>query len=78
MRPDDRRADLLVSRHRDDERPALDPDLASLDAELRDGGAQASRSLHGRTQPTRVFTISLRGRMLAAYPASQPPSGAAS
>lgn len=76
MRPDDRRADLLVSRDGDDQVRPLDVDLTGLDAELGEAGAQASRSLRGRTQPTRVFTNQLRGRMLGAYAAAGAATGA--
>ena len=69
MRPDDRRADMLGARGGDDQMPPLDMDLTDLDRELGEAGAQASRSLHGRTQPTRVFSNQLRSRMLAAYAA---------
>ena len=57
--------------------PPLDMDLTDLDAELGEAGAQASRSLYGRTQPTRVFSNQLRARMLAAYAATGAASGAA-
>ncbi|HUG30718.1 MAG TPA: hypothetical protein VMQ65_09445 [Candidatus Limnocylindria bacterium] len=76
MRPEDRRADMLGSLGGDDQMPPLDMDLTGLDAELNEAGAQASRSLHGRTQPTRVFSSQLRSRMVGAYAAST--SGAAS
>lgn len=42
----------------------LDVDLVALDAELEAAGAQARRSLHARTQPTRYFSIELRARLL--------------
>jgi hypothetical protein len=70
MRPEDRRADMLGSLGGDDVMPPLDMDLTGLDAELGEAGAQASRSLHGRTQPTRVFSNQLRSRMVGAYAAS--------
>jgi len=43
----------------------LDARLESLDAELEAAGIQARRSLQGRTQPTRFFSIGLRERLLA-------------
>lgn len=43
----------------------LDIDLVALDAELAAAGRQAGRALHGRTQPTRYFSMELRGRLLA-------------
>ena len=42
----------------------FDADLESLDAELAAAGAHARRTLFGRSQPTRVFSNQLRGRLL--------------
>ena len=69
MRPEDRRADMLASLGGSEPMPPLDLDLTGLDAELGEAGAQASRSLRGRTQPTRVFSNQLRSRMVGAYAA---------
>jgi hypothetical protein len=44
--------------------PALDPGLTALDTELAVAGAQARRALHGRTQPTRVYSVGLRNWLL--------------
>jgi len=45
----------------------FDADLESLDLELAAGGAQARRMLFGRSQPTRVFSNQLRGRLLETF-----------
>lgn len=45
----------------------LDVDLVALDSELDAAGVQARRALHGRTQPTRYFSIELRARLLARF-----------
>ncbi len=42
----------------------IDADLEALDEELGAAGASARRSLHGSTQPTRVFSVDLRARLL--------------
>ena len=42
----------------------MDVDLMALDSELATAGRQARRALHGRTQPTRYFTLQLRARLL--------------
>jgi hypothetical protein len=64
MRPDD---EEVMAHTRDQARTMpLDADLQGLHAELEAAGAQARRALHGRTQPTRVFSNDLRARLLAA------------
>jgi hypothetical protein len=45
----------------------FDADLESLDLELAAAGAQARRMLFGRSQPTRVFSNQLRGRLLETF-----------
>ena len=63
MRPDDR----LPNR---EEAALPGPDLASdpylerLVTELAAAGTQARRALNGRTQPTRVYSVSLRAWLL--------------
>ena len=42
----------------------VDADLVRLDAELRAAGRQAERTMRGRTQPTRWYTLDLRERLL--------------
>ena len=46
----------------------FDADLEALDAELDAAGAQARRALHGKSQPTRVFSNDLRARLVGAFP----------
>lgn len=41
-----------------------DPYLERLVAELAAAGTQARRALHGRTQPTRVYSVNLRAWLL--------------
>ena len=53
-----------------DDEPAFDAGLAALDAELAAAGAQARRALHGRTQPTRVYSVDLRAWLLGRLGAS--------
>ena len=71
MRPDDRQAngaddmDAEARLHLD---VPLDADVQGLDEQLRTAGEHARRSHQGRTQPTRVFTVDLRSRLLAALP----------
>lgn len=45
----------------------FDADLESLDLELAGAGAHARRMLFGRSQPTRVFSNQLRGRLLETF-----------
>ena len=56
---------------------AFDAGLQALHAELAAAGTHARRALHGRTQPTRVYSVTLRARLLerfgAAETASSPP-----
>lgn len=47
----------------------IDADLQALDAELGAAGIQARRMLHGRTQPTRYFSVDLRSRLVGGYAA---------
>jgi len=63
MPPDDRRPgfDDLMDSGMD---LPFDADLEALDVELAAAGAQARRMLFGRSQPTRLFTNQLRGRLL--------------
>ena len=65
MRPDD------VLRGPGDDTPdvglPIDADLQALDAELDAAGIQARRMLHGRTQPTRYFSVDLRSRLVGGY-----------
>jgi hypothetical protein len=64
MRPDDQE---VMARTTDPARTMpLDADLQALHGELEAAGAQARRALHGRTQPTRVFSNDLRARLVAA------------
>ena len=42
----------------------VDADLVRLDADLRAAGRQAERTMRGRTQPTRWYSIELRERWL--------------
>jgi hypothetical protein len=56
MPPDDSGMDL-----------PFDAELESLDAELAAAGAQARRMLFGRSQPTRLFSNQLRGRLLETF-----------
>ncbi|MGH2897745.1 MAG: hypothetical protein ACRDMZ_03660, partial [Solirubrobacteraceae bacterium] len=60
--------------------PPLDADLLPLDEELAAAGAHARRMLHGRTQPTRVFSAELRDRLIGgiAAPIAMPAGGVAS
>ena len=57
----------------------LDIDLVAVDAELGAAGRQAGRALHGRTQPTRYYSMELRARLLSRFetPAATPPAGEA-
>jgi len=48
----------------------IDADLQALDAELDAAGAQARGMLYGRSQPTRYFSVDLRGRLLGSYAAA--------
>jgi hypothetical protein len=66
MPPDDRRPgfDDLMDSGMD---LPFDADLESLDMELAAAGAQARRMLFGRSQPTRVFSNQLRGRLLETF-----------
>lgn len=48
----------------------IDADLQALDEELDTAGIQAQRTLHGRTQPTRYFSVDLRARLLGTYSAA--------
>jgi len=66
MPPDERRPgfDDLMDSGMD---LPFDADLESLDAELAAAGAQARRMLFGRSQPTRLFSNQLRGRLLETY-----------
>ena len=63
MRPDDRfpTDDMM---HTGMELP-FDADLEALDAELDAAGVNARRSLHGRSQPTRVYSANLRASLVA-------------
>ena len=54
----------------------LDVDLLALDTELRAAGRQAGRALHGRTQPTRYYSMQLRARLLARFMAPPVPGDA--
>lgn len=45
----------------------LDVELVALDSELGAAGRQAGRALHGRTQPTRYYSMELRARLLARF-----------
>ena len=71
MRPDDRQAtgademDAGADLQLD---VPLDADVHGLDEQLRAAGEHARRSHHGRTQPTRVFTVDLRSRLLDSLP----------
>src|SRR5215831_17274347 len=47
----------------------IDTDLQALDAELDAAGIQARGMLHGRSQPTRYFSVDLRSRLTGAYAA---------
>jgi outer membrane biosynthesis protein TonB len=49
----------------------IDADLQALDAELDEAGVQARRMLHGRSQPTRYFSVDLRARLASAYGAAE-------
>jgi hypothetical protein len=69
MRPEDRRAAMAGSASLGEPLPPLDADLVPLDEELAAAGVQARRSLHGRTQPTRVFSSALRDRLVGAVAA---------
>jgi hypothetical protein len=66
MRPEDRALYLVRPADEGHEAPEtlLDVELVALDSELDAAGGQARRSLHGRTQPTRYFSIELRARLL--------------
>jgi hypothetical protein len=68
MRPDDVRPETQVAGGVD---VPIDVDLAALDADLTAAGAHARRSLYGRTQPTRVFSVDARARLLGRL-SSQP------
>lgn len=70
MRAEDR--DLYLVRPVEESFPLLpdapmDVELVSLDSELATAGRQAERALHGRTQPTRYFSLELRARLLDRY-----------
>jgi hypothetical protein len=77
MRPEDRRAAMAGSAGSDEPLPPLDADLLPLDEELTAAGAQARRALHGRTQPTRLFSTSLRDRLVSAAAAPADSTSAA-
>lgn len=66
MRPDDRLppAYEVASTEMD---VAFDAGLEALDVELAAAGAQARRALHGRTQPTRVYSVDLRAWLLERF-----------
>jgi hypothetical protein len=66
MRPEDRRASLGWTPVGEDTPldVPLEAGLTTIDAELESAGAQARRALHGRTQPTRLFSNDLRDRLL--------------
>jgi hypothetical protein len=63
MRPDDRLPPVYGGAPPELDL-ALDAGLEALDAELAAAGAQARRALHGRTQPTRVYSVDLRAWLL--------------
>ena len=63
MRPDDR----FPTEPVDGIEIPLDTDLHALDAELDEAGVQARRRLHGSTQPTRLYTVDLRARLMGAF-----------
>jgi hypothetical protein len=71
MRPDDRYPTEALEGM---EIP-LDTDLHALDDELLSAGAQARRQLHGSTQPTRLYTVDLRARLMGAFAAGMPAAG---
>lgn len=45
----------------------MDADLVRLDADLRAAGRQAERTMRGRTQPTRWYSMELRARLLRQF-----------
>ena len=64
MRPDDRLPfDDLLDGGMD---LPFDAELEALNAELDEAGRHARRSLHGQTQPTRVFGSTLRAKLIGA------------
>lgn len=63
MRPDDRPFDDLLDGGMD---LPFDADLDALNAELDEAGRHARRSLHGKSQPTRVFGSALRAQLVGA------------
>jgi hypothetical protein len=68
MRPDDRAPAFGELADSSLDLP-FDADLESLDRELAAAGEHARRTLYGRSQPTRLFSNALRGRLLGAVEA---------